>query len=88
METKICPKCGKEVHARFIINHNGENGREGEYKWVCDACDEIIDRLKIVIAWTQYVMIANIFFNGAVGERERGRFLFLVIDVFHNERYV
>ena len=50
METKICPKCGKEVHARFIINHNGENGREGEYKWVCDNCDEIIDRLKIVIA--------------------------------------
>ncbi len=49
MESKICPKCDHEVTARFQITHS-ENGREGEYTWECYDCEEVIDRLKIIIA--------------------------------------
>jgi len=50
METKVCPECGHEVYARFLITHKGNGEREGEYKWVCDNCEKIVDRLKIVIS--------------------------------------
>ena len=50
METKLCPKCGHETYARFLITHKENGEREGEYKWVCNDCENIVDRLKILIS--------------------------------------
>lgn len=50
METKLCPTCGHETYARFLITHKENGEREGEYKWVCNDCEKIVDRLKILIS--------------------------------------
>ena len=49
MNGTICPKCGCECAARFIIIH-GENGREICEEHFCEECYKTIRRLKIIVA--------------------------------------